>query len=176
MFGRIVNRVRDMFAPRSVVVKNPRVISADEHRIDPALVSAEARATCEALKRRGFQAYIVGGAVRDLMLGVTPKDFDVATDATPEQVKRCQRRAVIIGRRFKLVHVIFGREIIERSRARASARTPRVASSPTTSSARCGRTRPGATSRSMRCTTIPRRRSSSTITAALKISPQSAFA
>ena len=102
MFGRIVNRVRDMFAPRSVVVKNPRVISADEHRIDPALVSAEARATCEALKRRGFQAYIVGGAVRDLMLGVTPKDFDVATDATPEQVKRCQRRAVIIGRRFKL--------------------------------------------------------------------------
>ena len=95
MFGRIVNRVRDMFAPRSVVVKNPRVISADEHRIDPALVSAEARATCEALKRRGFQAYIVGGAVRDLMLGVTPKDFDVATDATPEQVKRCQRRAVI---------------------------------------------------------------------------------
>ena len=119
MFGRIVNRVRDMFAPRSVVVKNPRVISADEHRIDPALVSAEARATCEALKRRGFQAYIVGGAVRDLMLGVTPKDFDVATDATPEQVKRCQRRAVIIGRRFKLVHVIFGREIIECSTFRA---------------------------------------------------------
>ena len=69
MFGRIVNRVRDMFAPRSVVVKNPRVISADEHRIDPALVSAEARATCEALKRRGFQdSYDPALSVQNLRL------------------------------------------------------------------------------------------------------------
>ena len=119
MFDSIVNRVREMFAPRSVVVKTPRVIKESEHGIDPSLVSAEARATCEALKRRGFEAYIVGGAVRDLLLGVTPKDFDVATNATPEQVKRCQRRAVIIGRRFQLVHVIFGREIIECSTFRA---------------------------------------------------------
>lgn len=120
MFDHLVNRVRDMFAtPRSAIVKTPREITPEEHGIDPALVSMEARATCEALKRRGYEAYIVGGAVRDLLLGVTPKDFDVATNATPEQVKRCQRRAVIIGRRFQLVHVIFGREIIECSTFRA---------------------------------------------------------
>lgn len=119
MFSRLVNRVRDMFAPRYEIVKTPRIIGRDEHGIDPSLVSVEARKTCEALQRRGFKAYIVGGAVRDLLLGVTPKDFDVATDATPEQVKRCQRRAVIIGRRFQLVHVIFGREIIECSTFRA---------------------------------------------------------
>ncbi len=119
MFDRFVNRVRDMFTTRSAIVKTPRVIMPEEHGIDPALVSVEARATCEALKRRGYEAYIVGGAVRDLLLGVTPKDFDVATNATPEQVKRCQRRAVIIGRRFQLVHVIFGREIIECSTFRA---------------------------------------------------------
>lgn len=119
MFSRLVNRVRDMFAPRYEIVKTPRIIGKETHGIDPSLVSVEAKKTCEALQRRGFKAYIVGGAVRDLLLGVTPKDFDVATDATPEQVKRCQRRAVIIGRRFQLVHVIFGREIIECSTFRA---------------------------------------------------------
>lgn len=66
-----------------------------------------------------LQAYVVGGAVRDLLLGVKPKDFDVATDATPEQVKRAQRRAFIIGRRFRLVHVVFGNEIVECSTFRA---------------------------------------------------------
>lgn len=119
MLSRIVNCVRDIFSHKAEIAKTPRVIRREEHRIDPSLVSIEAKKTCEALTRRGFKAYIVGGAVRDLMLGVTPKDFDVATDATPEQVKRCQRRAVIIGRRFKIVHVIFGREIIECSTFRA---------------------------------------------------------
>lgn len=119
MISRLVHRVRDIFSTSSDIVKTPRVIDKRTHRIDPALVSVEARKTCEALQRRGYEAYIVGGAVRDLLLGVTPKDFDVATNATPEQVKRCQRRAVIIGRRFKLVHVMFGREIIECSTFRA---------------------------------------------------------
>jgi poly(A) polymerase len=119
MLDRFIHRVKDIFAPRSVIVKTPRVIPASEHGIDPALVSDEAKKTCEALQRRGFKAYVVGGAVRDLLRGVPPKDFDVATDATPEQVKRCQRRAVIIGRRFQLVHVIFGREVIECSTFRA---------------------------------------------------------
>ena len=119
MLSRIVNCVREMFSSKTETAKTPRIIQREEHRIDPGLVSVEAKKTCEALTRRGFKAYIVGGAVRDLMLGVTPKDFDVATDATPEEVKRCQRRAVIIGRRFKLVHVIFGREIIECSTFRA---------------------------------------------------------
>lgn len=69
--------------------------------------------TVEGLQAQGFKAYVVGGAVRDLLLGATPKDFDVATNATPEQVKRCFRRARIIGRRFQIVHVQMGAEIIE---------------------------------------------------------------
>ena len=75
------------------------------------------------LKEAGFEAYIVGGAVRDLMVGLVPKDFDVATNATPEQVKSLFRRAFIIGRRFRIVHVVYGRgrehEVIEVSTFRA---------------------------------------------------------
>ncbi len=80
-------------------------------------------AWCARCKEAGHQAYIVGGAVRDLLVGLRPKDFDVATDATPEQVKALFRRAFIIGRRFRIVHVIFGRgrdhEVIEVSTFRA---------------------------------------------------------
>jgi poly(A) polymerase len=75
------------------------------------------------LKEAGYEAYIVGGAVRDLLVGLRPKDFDVATNATPEQVKSLFRRAFIIGRRFRIVHVVYGRgrehEVIEVSTFRA---------------------------------------------------------
>ena len=75
------------------------------------------------LKNAGYEAYIIGGAVHDLLLGLRPKDFDVATNATPEQVKALFRRAFIIGRRFRIVHVVFGRgrehEVIEVSTFRA---------------------------------------------------------
>ncbi len=101
------------------VNREPRIIKASEHGIDPKLVSYAATRTCSILQQRGYKAYVVGGAVRDLLLGVKPKDFDVATDATPEQVKRAQRRAFIIGRRFRLVHVVFGDEIVECSTFRA---------------------------------------------------------
>jgi poly(A) polymerase len=74
----------------------------------------------ERLQNAGYQAYLVGGCVRDLMLGITPKDFDVATSATPEQVRAEFRNARIIGRRFKLVHIHFGREIIEVATFRAN--------------------------------------------------------
>ncbi|RVU46334.1 polynucleotide adenylyltransferase PcnB [Rubrivivax rivuli] len=98
-------------------------ISASEHRIDPQLLDANAVRVVKTLKDAGFEAYIVGGAVRDLLVGLRPKDFDVATDATPEQVKSLFRRAFIIGRRFRLVHVVFGRgrehETIEVSTFRA---------------------------------------------------------
>ena len=67
----------------------------------------------EELKQQGFDAYVVGGAVRDLLIGKQPKDFDVATNATPDQIKQCFRNARIIGRRFQIVHVRVGREIIE---------------------------------------------------------------
>ena len=93
------------------------------HKIDRDLVDERALDVVETLQDAGFDAYIVGGAVRDLLCGVKPKDFDVATDATPEQVKRLFRRAFIIGRRFRIVHVIYGRgrahEVIEVSTFRA---------------------------------------------------------
>ena len=71
------------------------------------------------LREAGFGAYLVGGAVRDLLLGMHPKDFDVATDATPEQVKGLFRNCRLIGRRFRLAHVVYGREIIEVATFRA---------------------------------------------------------
>lgn len=98
-------------------------IPAEQHGIDPSLLDDNAVRVVRTLKDAGHEAYIVGGAVRDLLVGLRPKDFDVATDATPEQVKALFRRAFIIGRRFRLVHVIFGRgrehEVIEVSTFRA---------------------------------------------------------
>ena len=64
-------------------------------------------------QEQGYKAYVVGGAVRDLLAGITPKDYDVATNATPEQVRHCFRRSRIIGRRFQIVHVMMGAETIE---------------------------------------------------------------
>jgi len=72
------------------------------------------------LHEAGFQAFLVGGCVRDLLLGLDPKDFDVATDALPEQVKRLFRNSRLVGRRFRLAHVFFGREIIEVATFRAT--------------------------------------------------------
>lgn len=91
----------------------PTVLSAKEHGIDPQLISPNAVRVTGALQEAGFKAFIVGGAVRDLLLSIKPKDFDVATNATPEQVKRLFRRAFIIGKRFQIVHVMFGQELIE---------------------------------------------------------------
>jgi poly(A) polymerase len=93
------------------------------HGIDPNLVDERAIGVVTTLQQAGFEAYIVGGAVRDLLVGMRPKDFDVATNATPEQVKGLFRRAFIIGRRFRIVHVVYGRgrehEVIEVSTFRA---------------------------------------------------------
>ncbi len=90
-----------------------KVLQTDSHNIDPKDISDAALKVVHGLKRAGFEGYIVGGAVRDLMLGGHPKDFDVATNATPEQIKQIFRSARIIGRRFQIVHVRFGAEIIE---------------------------------------------------------------
>ncbi len=98
-------------------------VPVQSHGIDPNMVDERASNVVRILKQAGFQAYIVGGAVRDLLVGLRPKDFDVATDATPEQVKSLFRRAFIIGRRFRIVHVVYGRgrehEVIEVSTFRA---------------------------------------------------------
>ena len=98
-------------------------VPQSEHGIDASLVDDRAIRVVETLQNAGYEAYIVGGAVRDLLLGHRPKDFDVATNATPEQVKSLFRRAFIIGRRFRIVHVVFGRgrenDVIEVSTFRA---------------------------------------------------------
>ncbi|MEY4977724.1 MAG: hypothetical protein RIQ97_2919 [Pseudomonadota bacterium] len=98
-------------------------VPASEHGIDASLVDERATQVVRTLQQAGYEAYIVGGAVRDLLLGLKPKDFDVATNATPEQVKALFRRAFIIGRRFRIVHVVHGRgrehEVIEVSTFRA---------------------------------------------------------
>ncbi len=98
-------------------------VSHEVHGIDPTLVDERAIHVVRTLKNAGLEAYVVGGAVRDLLVGLRPKDFDVATNATPEQVKGLFRRAFIIGRRFRIVHVVYGRgrehEVIEVSTFRA---------------------------------------------------------
>jgi poly(A) polymerase len=99
---------------------NATVISHKTHKIDRKLISNAALKTTEGLQKAGFDAYLVGGAVRDLLLARIPKDFDVATNATPEEVNRVFRRSRIIGRRFRLVHVLFGDETIEVSTFRGS--------------------------------------------------------
>ncbi|MDR5877078.1 polynucleotide adenylyltransferase PcnB [Caballeronia sp. LZ032] len=97
----------------------PVILSSEIHGIDPSLISKNAVRVTDGLQHAGHRAFIVGGAVRDLLLGVAPKDFDVATDATPDQVQKLFRRARIIGRRFQIVHVQFGQDIIETSTFRA---------------------------------------------------------
>jgi poly(A) polymerase len=111
-------------AAKIAVPKGKRVeVALAEHGIDLKLVDDNAIRVVKTLADAGHETYIVGGAVRDLLLGLRPKDFDVATDATPEQVKSLFRRAFIIGRRFRIVHVVFGRgrehEVIEVSTFRA---------------------------------------------------------
>ncbi|WP_153109707.1 polynucleotide adenylyltransferase PcnB [Propionivibrio limicola] len=91
----------------------PAVIGVKTHGIRREAISAGCRRTVETLQQHGYQAFIVGGAVRDLLAGIPPKDFDVATNATPEQVRQSFRRSRIIGRRFQIVHVMAGPETIE---------------------------------------------------------------
>lgn len=97
-----------------------RVIPRDQHTISRRQISQNALRVLYRLHEAGHQAYLVGGAVRDVLVGLTPKDFDIATDATPEQVKALFRNCRLIGRRFRLAHVVFGREIIEVATFRAN--------------------------------------------------------
>ncbi|WP_091640428.1 polynucleotide adenylyltransferase PcnB [Aquisalimonas asiatica] len=96
-----------------------RVIPRSEHQISRSQISDHALKVLYRLKNAGFEAYMVGGGVRDLSLGREPKDFDVATDAKPEEVKDLFRNCRLIGRRFRLAHVFFGRDIIEVATFRA---------------------------------------------------------
>jgi len=98
----------------------PRIIPRAEHSISRRNISPNALRVLYRLREGGYQAFLVGGCLRDLLLGVEPKDFDVATSARPEEVKRLFRNCRLIGRRFRLAHVFFGHEIIEVATFRAS--------------------------------------------------------
>ena len=99
--------------------EEPHILAPGQHPVTRERLSNGALKTVEILKAEGFQAFIVGGCIRDILLDLSPKDFDVATDATPEEVKALFRRARIIGRRFRIVHVYMGRELIEVTTFRA---------------------------------------------------------
>ena len=104
----------------ATVVPQLRVITRDAHGLSRKQMSQSALRVLYRLREAGFGAFLVGGAVRDLLVGGEPKDFDVATDATPEQVKALFRNCRLIGRRFRLAHVVYGREIIEVATFRAN--------------------------------------------------------
>jgi poly(A) polymerase len=110
----------DSERPTDSPIHELRVIPRDVHGVSRKQMSPNALRVLYRLREGGYGAYLVGGAVRDLLIGGHPKDFDVATDATPEQVKALFRNCRLIGRRFRLAHVVYGREIIEVATFRAN--------------------------------------------------------
>ena len=114
MIKRFIRRVLGLEA------RGPLRVAQERHGLARNVISPSALKVCDVLAQHGHAAYIVGGAVRDLLLGIRPKDFDVATNARPEQVKPLFRRALVIGRRFRLVHVMMGPETVEVSTFRAA--------------------------------------------------------
>ena len=116
----MLKKLSKMFRRRSpTAVNEPHIISSEQHPLSPEQISAGARKVVEQLSSDGYEAFLVGGCVRDLLMGLKPKDFDVATDATPEQVNQLFRRSRIVVRRFQIVHVRMGSEIIEVTTFRA---------------------------------------------------------
>ncbi|MFO1409049.1 MAG: polynucleotide adenylyltransferase PcnB [Steroidobacteraceae bacterium] len=107
----------------------PRIIPRSDHTVSRSSISPNALRVLYRLKDAGYQAFLVGGCVRDILLGRTPKDFDVATNALPDEVRELFRNCRLVGRRFRLAHVVFGREIIEVATFRASS-APDLADEP----------------------------------------------
>lgn len=103
------------------LIKKAVVYTQSEHLITNSKIDPDALQIVNRLRDAGYTAYIVGGAVRDLIVGNTPKDFDIVTDATPSKIKKIFRNSRIIGRRFRLVHVVFGSKIFEVSTFRSNA-------------------------------------------------------
>lgn len=110
MITRFLGRV---FSGRIFRTKQPTIVPYSVHGVARERLSPCALRVTQTLQRHDFLAFVVGGAVRDLLLGREPKDFDVATDATPEEVRALFRRSRVIGRRFRLVHVMCGSETVE---------------------------------------------------------------
>ena len=116
----MIRRLLARLLPGNARSGKPRIYGAAEHALRRDQLSRGALQVTRRLQEAGFKTFVVGGAVRDLLLGIVPKDFDIATDARPEQVKPLFRRAYVIGRRFRLVHVHVGPEPIEVSTFRAA--------------------------------------------------------
>ncbi|KPQ27505.1 MAG: poly(A) polymerase [Marinobacter excellens HL-55] len=125
MPNRLVDKLRS-FIPGNGKKKVRRYqrqeIPRDQHTVSRSMISEQARKVLHRLNKSGYEAYLVGGGVRDILLGGQPKDFDIATDATPEEVHDLFRNSRLIGRRFRIVHVVFGREVIEVTTFRGNAR------------------------------------------------------
>ena len=116
----MIRRLLARFLPKKSKEGRPRVYGPGDHPVRRQQISRGALDVTRKLHEAGFKAFVVGGAVRDLLLGIKPKDLDIATDARPEDVKPLFRRAFIIGRRFRLVHVHVGSETLEVSTFRAA--------------------------------------------------------
>lgn len=124
MSNRLVEKLRS-FIPgngkKKVRHYQRQEIPRDQHTVSRSMISEQARKVLHRLNKSGYEAYLVGGGVRDILLGGQPKDFDIATDATPEEVHELFRNSRLIGRRFRIVHVVFGREVIEVTTFRGNA-------------------------------------------------------
>lgn len=109
----ITKFIGNVFSGRIFKARQPKIIPFSAHGVARERVSRCALTVTQTLQRHEFAAFVVGGAVRDLLLGREPKDYDLATDATPEEVRQIFRRSRIIGRRFRIVHVMCGPETVE---------------------------------------------------------------
>lgn len=118
---------------------SPRIVPRSEHAVSRGRIQKEALKVLYRLQEAGYLAYMVGGSVRDLLLGRQPKDFDIATDAKPQEVRRVFRNARIIGRRFRLVHILFGEVVVEVSTFRSEPRAPGPAAGARAADAGAGR-------------------------------------
>ena len=125
MLRNIQKKVRALLAPKAPMepAYERREIPRDQHNVSRSMISEPAKKVLNRLNKAGYEAYLVGGGVRDILLGEQPKDFDIATDATPEEVHELFRNSRLIGRRFRIVHVLFGREVIEVTTFRGNANT-----------------------------------------------------
>ena len=120
---RVINLCKKVFSKKSnkktkiaevvSTLAQPIVLSRSQHSVSRQLLSPSALKVLYRLNKSGYDAYLVGGGVRDILLGLKPKDFDIATNATPDEIKALFRNCRLIGRRFRLAHIVFGREIIE---------------------------------------------------------------
>ena len=121
---KLWRRLRQKF--RQKERKTAVILPRHDHPISRSQISSNALKVLYRLKKAGYAGYLVGGGVRDILVGLTPKDFDIATDATPDQVHKLFRNSRVIGRRFRIVHVFFTDEIIEVSTFRANAEEQQV--------------------------------------------------